>query len=173
MTNDPTITDWIIAVASVFAAVGTVGAVIVALWQILHQGARSLVVKCSGAVIGDTPAVRALALRGTNDGSRPINLTMAYLMTKDGQQIISPFLRYSDQLPKVLLEGESVDVFWSQDNLVQVKDNESVEYLYAFFMDVLGNVYKAPYPGVTTKRKGLRRQKVFELPENPPAGQPD
>jgi hypothetical protein len=165
MDASPSITDWIIAIASVFAAVGTVGAVIVALWQILHQGARSLVVKCTGAVIGDTPAVHALALRGTNDGSRPINLTMAYLMTKDGQQIISPFLRYSDQLPKVLSEGESVDVFWSQDNLAQVKDNESVEYLYAFFMDVLGNVYKAPYPGVVMKRKGLRRREVFALSE--------
>jgi hypothetical protein len=159
-------TDWIIAVASVFAAVGTVGAVIVALWQILRQGARSLVVKCSGAVIGDTPAIRALTLRATNDGSRPINLTMAYLMTRDGQQVVSPFLRYSEQLPKVLLEGQSVNVIWSQENLAQVKDREGIDYLYAFFMDVLGNVYEAPYPGVTVKKSRFRRRITY-LPPDP------
>lgn len=96
---------------------------------------------------------------------------MAYLMTQDGQQIISPLLPYSDQLPKALLDGESVDVFWSRDNLQQIKESEGVDYLYAFFMDVLGNVYKAPYPGVVTKRRGLRRRKVFAVPGSTQAEQ--
>lgn len=165
MAGDPSTTDWIVAIASVFAAIGTVGAVIVALWQVFRRDSRSLIVKCSRAVIGDATPVDAVSLRGTNDGARPITLTMAYLMTQDGQQVISPLLPYSDQLPKTLLDGESVDVFWNRNNLQKIKGVEEVDYLYAFFMDVLGNVYKAPYPGVLTKRKGLRRRKVFEIPE--------
>jgi hypothetical protein len=84
-------TEWITAVASVFAAVGTVGAVIVALWQVSRQGRRSLDVRCSSAVIGEAIPIHVVALRGTNDGSRPIKLTMAYLMTSDGRQVYSPF----------------------------------------------------------------------------------
>lgn len=171
MTVDPNTTDWIVAIASVFAAIGTVGAVIVALWQVFRRDSRSLIVKCSQAVIGDVIPVHAVSLRGTNDGARPITLTMAYLMTQDGQQVISPLLPYSDQLPRTLLDGESVDVFWGRDNLQKIKGSESVDYLYAFFMDVLGNVYKAPYPGVVMRRKGLRRRKVFEVPERTHAAQ--
>ncbi len=171
MTTDPTITDWITASASVFAAIGTVGAVVVALRQVTGQNKRSLIVKCSSAVIADAQDIRALALRGTNDGSRPIKLTMAYLMSQDGRQIISPFLPHADRLPKVLLDGESVDVFWDRANLDQIAGSEGVVFLYAFFMDVLGNVYKAPYPGVVAKRKGVRRRKVFEVPGSMQRGQ--
>jgi hypothetical protein len=77
MSADPSITDWITAIATVFAAVGTVGAVAVALWQIQRQGRRSLVVKCSLAVIADAQNIHTIALRGTNNGARPIKLTMA------------------------------------------------------------------------------------------------
>lgn len=168
MSADPSITDWITAIATVFAAVGTVGAVAVALWQIQRQGRRSLVVKCSLAVIADAQNIHTIALRGTNNGARPIKLTMAYLMSQDGRQIVSPFLPHGDRLPKVLLDGESVDVFWDQSNLQQVKESEGVDFLYAFFMDVLGNVYKAPFPGVAVKRRGLWRRSVFELPAETP-----
>jgi len=164
MSTEPSVTDWITAVATVFAAIGTVGAVVVALSQIQRQGRRSLVVKCSLAVIADAQSIHTIALRGTNDGARPIKLTMAYLMSQDGRQIVSPLLPHGDLLPKVLLDGESVDVFWDQGNLRQIEKSDGVEFLYAFFMDVLGNVYKAPYPGVAMKRRGLRRQMVFERP---------
>jgi len=150
--------------ASVFAAVGTVGAVIVALWQISRQSKRSLVVKCSFAVTGDAQNTRVVALRGTNDGERPIKLSMAYLMTDDGQQVVGRFTPLSDQLPKALLDGESVDVFWSQADLQEIAQNEGVKYLYAFFMDALGQVYEAPYPGVVVRRKGVRRKPRYELP---------
>lgn len=165
MTTDPTITDWIIAAASVFAAVGTVGAVVVALWQVTRQSKRSLSVKCSAAVTGDPQFSRVIALSGTNDGPRPIKLDMAYLRADDGQQIFGRFTPFSDQLPTVLVDGESVTVFWSQDALREIAEKEGVKYLYVYFTDALGQVYDAPYPGVVTKRKGLRRRKVFELPE--------
>jgi hypothetical protein len=167
MGTDPSITDWITSVASVFAAVGTVGAVVVALWQVQRQGRRSLAVKCSRVVIGDVQTIHGLALRGSNDGSRPIKLTMAYLMSEDGRQVVSPFLPHGDRLPKALQDGESVDVFWDQGNLQQIEAREGVVFLYAFFLDILGNVYKAPYPGVITRRKGIRRRQVFEPPEKP------
>ncbi len=166
MTTDPTATDWITAFASVFAALGTVGAVIVALWQISRQSKRSLVVKCSSAVTGDSQFSHVIAFRATNDGQRPIKLDMAYLRADDGQQIFGRFTPFSDQLPKVLVDGESVTVFWSQDVLREIAENEGVKYLYAYFTDALGQVYDAPYPGVVTKRKGLRRRRSYELPED-------
>ena len=100
MASDPNAADWVIAVASTFAALGTVGAVVVALWQILSQGRRSLVVKSSLCVIADVQSIRAVSLRGTNDGPRPIKLTMAYLMSQDGQQVVSPLLPHGDRLPR-------------------------------------------------------------------------
>jgi hypothetical protein len=90
MAPGPTTTDWITAIAAVFAAVGTVGAVVVALWQTRRQGRRKLVVRCSQAVIGDIENINVLTLRGTNDGPRPVKLTMAYVMTDDGRQVYSP-----------------------------------------------------------------------------------
>lgn len=46
MESGLTTTDWISAVTTVFAAFGTIGAVVVALWQILRQGRRKVVVQC-------------------------------------------------------------------------------------------------------------------------------
>lgn len=172
MSADPTITDWITASATVFAAVGTVGAVVVALWQVLRQSKRNLIVKCSSAVTGDPQFSRVIAVSGTNDGQRPIKLDMAYLQAEDGRQIVGRFTPFSDKLPAVLVDGESVTVFWSQDDLSEIAERESVNYLYAYFTDALGQVYSAPYPGVVVKRKGLRRRKVFVPPEGSSTEQP-
>lgn len=166
MDADPNVTDWIIAAGSVFAALGTVGAVVVALWQIRRQAKRSLVVKCSSAVTGDPQFSRVIALTGTNNGQRPIKLDGAYLRADDGRQIFGRFTPFSDQLPTVLLDGASATVFWGQEVLQEITEKEGVKYLYAYFTDALGQVYEAPYPGVVAKRKGLRRRKVFELPQS-------
>lgn len=72
METGPSTTDWISAIATVFAAIGTVGAVAVALWQILRQGRRNVIVRCSQAVIGDVETIHALSVRATNDGPRPV-----------------------------------------------------------------------------------------------------
>ena len=45
MSVQATTAEWITAVATVFAAVGTVGAVIVALWQTTAHGKRTLAVQ--------------------------------------------------------------------------------------------------------------------------------
>jgi hypothetical protein len=157
--------EWITAGATVFAALGTVGAVIVALRQIRHQEKRSLRVKCDLGVIADTENLHVVGVRATNDGFRPVKVTMAYLMTDTGMQVISPFTRHSDKLPKTLQDGESAEVFWLQENLDKLKAEGSGNPLYAFYMDVLGDVYKAPYPGVKERRKGLKRKREYFMPE--------
>lgn len=164
MEAGPSTTDWITAIATAFAAVGTVGAVVVALRQSFNQGQRKLMVRCSQAIIGDVENIGVLTLRGTNDGPRPVKVSMAYLMTDDGRQVNSPFTPHSATLPILLNEGESAEVFWTRKNLEELRRQDDCNYLYAFFTDVLGEVYIAPYPGVVARRKGLRRQVVYERP---------
>jgi hypothetical protein len=65
----------------------------------------------------------------------------------------------------MLIEGESAEIYWTQSNLEELRRREDCDFLYAFFMDVLGEVYEAPYPGVLVKRKGLRRKRVYKLAE--------
>jgi hypothetical protein len=71
--------------------------------------------------------INALALRGTNDGPRPVKLSMAYLMTDDGRQVVSPCTRHSDELPKMLIEGESAQVFWTQSKLDELRSREGCD----------------------------------------------
>lgn len=101
--------------ASVFAAIGTVGAVIVALWQVGRQSRRSLTVKCTSAVTGDPQFSRVVVLGGANDGQRPIKITGAFLRAADGRQVFARFTPFSDQLPATLADGESVQMFWGQE----------------------------------------------------------
>jgi hypothetical protein len=167
VNNGPTVTDWIAAVSGIFAAVGTVGAVAVALWQVLRQNQRQVDVMCRHAVMApDSGLVHALALRATNVGLRPVKLTMAHLTADDGRTLFSPFVPYSDDLPIVLQDGESAEVFWYDEKLEDVRQSEGfAAYRTAFFLDVLGNSYVAPYPGVKVKRRGFRRRKVYEIPD--------
>jgi hypothetical protein len=151
------VTDWITSVAGVFAAVGTVGAVIVALRQIRRQERHSLNVWCSAAIAspqtGET--VDLIALRGTNDGFRPIKITQAYIQTDDSRMVFAHTTPWSDQLPMLLLEGESIEVSWERAGLEQSRqDLGFAHYLFAFFTDTVGNVYAAPYPAVTRRHVG-------------------
>lgn len=53
VANDPNVTDWITAAAAVFAAVGTVGAAVVALSQIARTQKRKLAAECRSAIVLD------------------------------------------------------------------------------------------------------------------------
>lgn len=66
-SSGPSTTDWIIAVSGVFAAIGTVGAVIVALWQVLKQNKPSLHVR----TIESDSQGRKLILLSTTNWSSP------------------------------------------------------------------------------------------------------
>lgn len=169
--SDPSVTDWIQALGTVFAAFGTVAAVIVALRQARRSERRQLMVECRLAVTGDQ---RIVTLRATNDGPRAIKLTMAYLQTDDNRKIVVlPIPGIGDPLPKVILDGESAEVFWPQDQLADARDEHGFSgYYYAFFIDSMGNVYLADFPGTTRRmkwqwRKGwklLYRRPTWVLP---------
>jgi hypothetical protein len=109
--------QWVEAIATSFAAVGTIGAVVVALWQVSRQGKRQVRAECSLAVIStDSNGLPVVALRTTNVGYRPVKLSMAYLSADDGRTIVSPVVRqYSERLPATLSDGESDEVFWEQN----------------------------------------------------------
>ena len=145
-------TDWIIAVSGIFAALGTVGAVIVALWQVLAQGRPRVYVECRGAV---APGMNLVSLRATNASPRPVKLLQAYLVSSDGRQIFSVPIAGADALPAHLTEGESVEILWNHDALVEAKTKEGFGgYAYAYFADAVGREFSAPYLGMRRVRRG-------------------
>jgi hypothetical protein len=158
----PNVTDWITAIAAVFAAVGTVGAVIVALRQVLRQERRKVKVECRSAIIADVESLHVVSLRATNVGFRPVELTMAYPATDDGHTIVSPFAPHSASLPKTLSDGESVTIYWLVEKLDQAKDEGGFNYLYAYYTDTTGKTYADTYPGVKKRRKALRKRVVWQ-----------
>jgi hypothetical protein len=157
-------TEALTAWGTIGAAVGTVGAVIIALYQTTRRDRYKVHVKC---MIGATRDEQLVSLQATNTGERLVKLTMAYLATDDGSQVYAPFYTPpspsgwianfpTDPLPVSLVDGESVNVRWKLSALEAAKAERGFsDYLYAFFTDPLGNIYSAPYPGVKVKRKGL------------------
>jgi hypothetical protein len=158
-TNDPSVTDWIAAIATVFAAIGTVGAVAVALWQSARREKRRLITECRlGIVLMNDQPIDILTLRGTLDSFRPVTVTGAYLRTDDGRQVVAPRRIFSDNLPKKLHEdGEvTIELTWETSALDDLKAKEGFRhYLFAYFTDSANGVYPAAFPGVKHKRKGL------------------
>lgn len=153
----PTTTDWITAIATVFAATGTVGAVIVALQQIRRQERRHLTVHCRPAVAAPDPAtaVQLVTLRATNDGLRPVKISQAYVQTDASTKVFARLTSWSASLPILVLPGESIEVSWARDDLEQTKKREGFHrYLFAFFEDTVGHIYPAPYPGIEQRPRG-------------------
>jgi hypothetical protein len=159
--SGPSITDWIIAITGVLVAIGTIGAVVVALFQIRRQERRSLIVSCSAAFAAITAGqvVGLVVLTATNNGSRPVKITQAYLQTEDGQMIFVDFTNLHGQPPQLLIDGESFSVSWEQDRLEAIAAQESAgRYLYAFFTDSVGRIYPAPMPGIEKVSRRLVRR---------------
>ncbi len=153
--------QWVEAIATVFAAVGTIGAVWVALWQVGRQHRRRLEVTCRWAFIGGSARGQMLALHATNSGFRPVKIVMAHLMTDDGHQVFARFDPHSSSLPSVVQDGESVEIYWAESDLDQIKNNEQFDrYEYAFFVDAQGDTYEAAYPGMRRRRIGRQRNYV-------------
>jgi hypothetical protein len=162
-----TTADWITAIGSAFAAVGTVAAVIVALWQTKRRDGYKVHVTCKIGYTGDAEIGELLTLEATNTGERLVKLTMAYLLNDENKTIVATFfqpeipgislLRSIEQgpLPASLVDGESVAVRWQLSTLESIKAKEGfAHYLCAYFTDPLGNMYSAPCPGVKIRRKG-------------------
>jgi hypothetical protein len=171
--TEPNTAEWIIAFSGVFAALGTVGAVAVALWQVQRQGRRNVKVTCGLAA---TPEEYLVGLRAVNEGPKAVELTMAYIETNDGRKVVSPFVAgRGDSLigGQLLLEGQSAEVFWRQSALAEVRVTDGFDgYWFAFFQDTLGNVYEDTFPGTQRKQRWrlrrssplVRRVATYELP---------
>ena len=155
----PNTTDWITAGASVFAAVGTVGAVAVALWQTRQQGKRKLKVTCRHGVSSEAPGESTVivVLRATNVGYRPVKLTQAYIRMDNGDQAYIPAAPYSEALPVLLQDGQSAEVIWRQTDIDRFSSkNRNCKLLYAYFTDVADGIYGDVMPGIRRVRRGWR-----------------
>jgi hypothetical protein len=163
-------TDWIGSVGSAFAAVGTVGAVIIALWQTRRRESYDVRVTCTSIAGADKNVGTVIGLHAVNAGERMVRLTMAYLMTDANKRVVAKFWGHDDSLSwaanvaqtfsKPLGAGEDLTVYWQLTTLESLKAQSSLtSYVRVYFTDVLGNEYSAPYPGVLLKRSGLLRRK--------------
>lgn len=175
VANDPNITDWITAIASVGAMVGTVGAVVFALWQVRRQGTSALHVTCERVFLPDmesygTVTVEALKFSGYHRGGPPVKLTMASFECEDGRQAVVSFMRgFPAPLPVVLQHGESVDVLWRYDQVEELA--RATPLREAVFTDAAGGQYRALYPvGVRRVRRGLLRRRAFAFAPNREVG---
>lgn len=139
-------TDWITALGTVFAAGGTIGAVIVALRQSARATRRRLAVHCRPCVVPDYTDKALISISATNVGPRPVKVTMGYFMTANGSQVLVLPLRFSTSLPVTLQDGESVEPFFERDGLDQVAADGDTEIVYGFLTDTAGQVYRAWYP---------------------------
>lgn len=160
-SSGPSTTDWIIAVSGVFAAIGTVGAVTVALWQVLKQNKPSLHVRTAERY---SQAGKLVLLSATNIGPRPVRLTTARLkLTGFAVPVVAVALPDSTDLPVVLSEGETAEIWWDAAQLEPVATEKDTRYACAYFVDALGRMYEAPYPGMKRQRVGPphRRRTVW------------
>jgi hypothetical protein len=141
-----TTTDWITAIASVFAAIGTVGAVIVALWQVLRQDKRRLEVRCGSNVrVRQAVTIPTLVAIRTNVGRKTIQIQRVQTCFADGSRGPMPVLHGT--FP-TLEEGDSDTLEWDFDQLVQIEEAQDQPIVAIQFTDTFGNRYFGNYPGV-------------------------
>jgi hypothetical protein len=156
-----TTTDWITAIGSVFAAVGTVGAVIVALWQIIRQDQRRMRVRCNRTISDLAPAsTSVMAMTGINVGRTPIRVTDAEAKFEHGEEwpLMAPA---GDQLPAVVEPGAELHIVWDHEIQGDFKPDEAKRIVAYGFRDSLGNAYWALHPNTTMKRRGWRRTRTY------------
>jgi hypothetical protein len=178
-TIGETTTDWIIAIGTVFAALGTVLAVSVALWQGWRQNTADLRVRAELAterIGGGSQARTFVRLHDTNHGPQTIKVNQALLQFKSGASgaIIGQTAPRGDELPKVLAVGDAVTGEWDEEAVELARAESNGEpYKSIAFIDAFGNEHAAPYPGMTRKwrarkrRPWLRREYVRVGPSRP------
>lgn len=163
-------TDWIIAVGTVIAAVGTVAAVSYALWQGRRQETSDLRVEITRGAeskIGDDAITDVLYLKGTNFGPAPVRVTgytLPYKLRPEPERGLGGGMGLSeprgprDRLPADLQVGESITLDWDFNHLERSRQESNGEpYTHGAFFDSLGREYAAPFIGMREKRGWLRR----------------
>lgn len=158
-------TDWITAISGVFAAIGTVGAVCVALWQTVGQERFGLQLSSDSFLkIDPEKGSRTvlLQLTGVNSGRRPIKINEARLGLCVAPEIIF-YVTPADgtDLPVILAPGDEVVAAWDKEVCDRVQEEPGGTLTHFEFIDSLGNEYAAPIPGVKATRRNWRLQKRY------------
>lgn len=154
-------TDWLTAIAACFAAIGTVGAVAVALWQssqAARRDRRRVQMRMAGVLASDPPP--RVMVKITNESFRPVRFEFPpYLVARrpDGTRIAlgaQPTEEESSHLPRTIGDGETLIFVW---NSYDIRDesirNGTLQPLFAHAHDALDNHFECPYPGVNKVRK--------------------
>jgi hypothetical protein len=169
LATKPLVTDWIIAVGTVIAAVGTVAAVSLALYEARRSERAHLHVVASFVIEGVGGGRRGrsvIRLVGTNHGPAPIRIVDAHLAFKAASGTIIGVMRArGDLLAKVLNVGETVTAEWDEDVIELARTESNGEpYTHVSFIDAFGQEHSAPFPGMTEKRRGRWLRRVRRLP---------
>lgn len=154
-------TDWLTAIAACFAAIGTVSAVAVALWQssqAARRDRRRVQMRVAGVLSSDPPP--RVMVKITSESFRPMRFDFPpYLVAlrPDGTRIalgVQPLEDQSTQLPRTIGDGETLVFVW---NAYDIRDesirNGTLQPLFAHALDALDNHFECPYLGVNKVRK--------------------
>lgn len=156
--SDPHWTAYLEAFAALLAAVGTVGAVALALEQsrrAIRQGQVQLSVRCRVAIAAPPEGtIQTYTVTATNVGLRQVTVTGAQFMLKDRQQVFVIPLYFSDALPAVLADGQSVALHYERGVVDQVAQDAGSEIDYVFVHDSADNSYQTTFPRVRDVEAG-------------------
>jgi hypothetical protein len=136
-------------IAAYGAVLGTIN-----IYLIYRSRKRTLLVDFSLTFVPSRNTIREnFSLNCTNDG-RPITVTSFGLMLPNNRRIVYPIEPYSDDLPRLLKDGEHCKIFFETkmilNTLIKEGYHEKME-LHPYFGDSLGKMYYA---------------KKFEIPQH-------
>jgi hypothetical protein len=160
--SPPSTTDWITAIGSAFAAVGTVGAVIVALWQSREK--INLKLDC---FYREVPNKEALVLVGGNTRRTPVNIVLAGLESAS-EFYDATYDNTEGDLPTILGHKETVRVEWTPEELRDLEAKRGEPLWSASFLSEVDGAFNVKLPGGKHKYGWLGRRGVYVPPEHPP-----
>ncbi|HEV7773996.1 MAG TPA: hypothetical protein VGO48_11995 [Conexibacter sp.] len=151
-----TIAEWLTAGGTVFAALGTVGAVAIALWQTVGPKQAKLTVHCwyGEKREGDGRRHPTLTLSATHVRGPGILLQTAYLTTDGTSGPLVDGGEGSTTLPALLHPGQSAQVTWDVGLLKKVLElmkhqgGSDTAFVSAMFVDSLGRRHEAALPQI-------------------------
>jgi len=163
MTIATATTEWIAAISSAIAAVGTVGAVVFALWQVRRQEKTRIDVTCGRALAPIGPGNQVhefIRLEARHVRGAPLKLEMAFFENMRSERVVVSFLpTLTEPIPKILTSGETLSVAWAAE-LVAKAAAANGPFRAAFFRDAAGHDHRALFPGVRHRRAGLLRRRL-------------
>lgn len=151
-----TVAEWVTAGGTVFAALGTVGAVAIALWQTVGPKQTKLTVHCwyGEQHEGSGRPYPTLTLSATHVRGPAILLQTAFLTTDGTSGPLVDGSQGSTMLPALLHPGQSAQVTWDvrllRTVLEEIKRHAGSDttFVSALFVDSKGQRHGAPLPRI-------------------------